>query len=260
VAQDLYASFAPYYDSVYRDVVDYDGDARFLRGAFERLSKVPVRRVLDLGCGTGSHAIALARLGYEVEGLDLSARLLDVARSKAAAEPKLSLRFREGDMSRELPPGPFDAVTSLFGAFACVTDDEAAERVLAGVAKLVPKGGLFVFESWNALGVVEEIAWDTTDLPDGRTVLRLIDTSYDARASVVSLEMDVLVIRGDRIEERFPEPHRLRARTPRETSGLLERHGFELLHVLPSAVEGERSFDEEAPHDELRVLIVARRV
>jgi len=57
--------------------------------------------VLDIGCGQGTQAIRLARAGYQVEGIDLSEELLDVARAAAAAEPRdvqRRLRFEHGDL------------------------------------------------------------------------------------------------------------------------------------------------------------------
>jgi S-adenosylmethionine-dependent methyltransferase len=58
-------------------------------------------RVLDAGCGQGTQAIALARMGHEVVGVDLSNQLLDAARSAAAKEPedvRDRLRFQLGDV------------------------------------------------------------------------------------------------------------------------------------------------------------------
>ncbi|HLI00994.1 MAG TPA: methyltransferase domain-containing protein, partial [Acidimicrobiales bacterium] len=57
--------------------------------------------VLDVGCGQGTQAIRLARRGFHVTGVDLSAELLDVARAAAAAEPdavQQRLTWRRGDL------------------------------------------------------------------------------------------------------------------------------------------------------------------
>jgi SAM-dependent methyltransferase len=82
-------------------------------------------RVLDLGCGTGRHAIALRRRGMRVAGVDSSAKLLALARDRAArvgAFPSWIL----GD-TRELPlrAGSFDAAIYLFNTIGYGTDAEA---------------------------------------------------------------------------------------------------------------------------------------
>lgn len=74
--------------------------------------------ILDAGCGTGEHTIHLARLGYEVVGLDLAANALQRARAKAA-EQDLTPRFELAD-ALDLPPQPrFDTIvdSALFHVF-----------------------------------------------------------------------------------------------------------------------------------------------
>src|SRR3989304_6740337 len=82
-----YGRFAQYYDFIYHSLVDYEGDVDFAERIFRRFMGRRVESVLDLGCGTGHHAIPFARLGYDVTGLDLSTQMLAYARRKARAAP-----------------------------------------------------------------------------------------------------------------------------------------------------------------------------
>jgi SAM-dependent methyltransferase len=107
----------------------------------------PPMRILDLGCGQGRHAIELARRGYRVTGLDLSAYLVEVARRRAEAE-SLQINFVEGDMRRP-PPGPFDAVISLFTAFGYFEQDAENLAVVRAAHDALTPGGLMVLEVIN---------------------------------------------------------------------------------------------------------------
>src|SRR5688500_11967438 len=79
----------------------------------ERAALRQGERVLDLGCGTGNAALAAARLGADVVGVDPAARLLDVARARAAAEG-LSARFEAGSADAiPLPDAAVDVVVSV---------------------------------------------------------------------------------------------------------------------------------------------------
>ena len=86
-----------------------------------RGSARPVRTVLDLGCGTGAHAIRLAQRGYEVTGVDLSESMLAVARERAAATGA------DGSSSSTATSGPsgsgatFDAAICMFAVLGYQT-------------------------------------------------------------------------------------------------------------------------------------------
>lgn len=244
-----YERFAPYYDAVYGQIVDYAGDIEWLDEAWGRHSKVPVRRVLDLGCGTGEHARRImASGGAEVVGVDLSPGLVDLARAKVPGA-----RFHVADMSRELPEGPFDAAISMFGAFCYLPTDADVARMLALLRDRLVPGATFAFETWSPYGWRPEPRWENFDLPDGRRLLRFRDPSFEIADDVFHFSMEHLVMRGDDLEEQFVEEHALRLRTPFATKELIEAHGFEA-----AAVTTPRSFEPPAP-DAFRVMFLARR-
>jgi predicted TPR repeat methyltransferase len=75
--------YANQYDFLYSDK-DYEGECDLLEEISRRYGDGSVCTILDLGCGTGIHAIRLARRGYEVTGVDRSAEMLAKAERKAA--------------------------------------------------------------------------------------------------------------------------------------------------------------------------------
>lgn len=80
-------------------------------GVFDAALGRGTGRALDLGCGTGACALILARLGYDVTGVDGSEGMLAVARA-AAAEDALDIRFIESDiLSAPAPDASFDVIT-----------------------------------------------------------------------------------------------------------------------------------------------------
>jgi SAM-dependent methyltransferase len=100
-----------------------------------------VGRVLDVGCGTGEHALMAAAIGLEATGLDASARALVIARNKAT-ERGLSVRFLEHD-ALELAAlnEQFDAVLDC-GLFHGLEDDERS-RFVDGLRASVPSRGRY---------------------------------------------------------------------------------------------------------------------
>ena len=102
--------------------------------------------VLDVGCGYGRISLPLARAGYEVEGLDLSPNLIEVARMVADAEG-LAVGFTLGSMT-SLPyaADSFDAAVCLWSAFHELLEEDEQVRTVAGIWRVLRPGGLALIE------------------------------------------------------------------------------------------------------------------
>jgi demethylmenaquinone methyltransferase / 2-methoxy-6-polyprenyl-1,4-benzoquinol methylase len=116
---DLFAAVAPRYDLI-NDLQSF-GLHRWWKHRLVRLAEVrPGCRALDLCCGTGDVAFALATAGAEVTGLDFSEPMLSVARRRASRRSteggKTQPTFLQGDaMSLPFPDNSFDVVTISYG-------------------------------------------------------------------------------------------------------------------------------------------------
>lgn len=113
----------------------------FKRRLVEAARIAPGHDVLDLGCGTGTDALALAEAGRRVHGLDLSPEMIARARSRATgdAAARLSFEVRAAEEVGELA-GPFDGAYSDFGALNCAEPGAVGAglaRVLRGGAPVV---------------------------------------------------------------------------------------------------------------------------
>jgi SAM-dependent methyltransferase len=253
-----YGDSAGYYDAIYSGRVDYDGDVEFLLQAFTMFGLGTPRRLLDLGAGTGTHAVLLAQHGIDVDAVDVSEALLRVAEAKVQGEGVAAkVRLHRMDMTRKLPEGEFDAAISMFGAWCYMRTDEEASRMLSMLAHRLPSGGLFVFEFWSPLGWNPQNRWDEADLSDGSRVLRLTRPSLELKDDVYEFELEHVVVKDGRLVADFSEVHGLRLRTPYHTRTLLQRNGFEVLAMTQGAREG-KSFEPPGPN-EFRVMAIARR-
>lgn len=124
------------------------GECDFIESEIGGDRSVPI---LDIGCGTGRHAIELARRGYKVTGVDLSPSQIERARAKAAAAG-VAPDFRVGD-ARALP---FDAEFGLAvmiceGAFPLMETDEMNFEILRGASRALRPGGKLIMTTLNGL-------------------------------------------------------------------------------------------------------------
>lgn len=119
----------------------------------------PPGRALDLGCGTGTNAIFLAKNGWQVTGVDFARRALRIARSKAKTTG-VQIDFRYADVSRlNRLSGKFDLVLDI-GCFHALTPS-AKTRYLANLDQLLSVEGVFMIytflctPSQQGIGMVE---------------------------------------------------------------------------------------------------------
>jgi SAM-dependent methyltransferase len=135
-----------------------DGNYSLVARELEPIAEVAVgragvasgQRVLDVGCGTGNAALAAARRGALVTGVDPASGLLELARSRAR-EAGLDVEFLEGDAGDlRIAHGPFDVALSVFGVIFA----SDAGRAARGMIEAVRPGGVVVVTTWLPLGPI----------------------------------------------------------------------------------------------------------
>jgi ubiquinone/menaquinone biosynthesis C-methylase UbiE len=164
----------------------------------------PEMKILDVGCGTGRHAINLATKGYKnITGVDLSPGLIKAAR-EVAKEKNVPVDFRVCD-ARELPfENEFDAALCLCeGAFGLLENDAENYKVLRAVHKALKKQGTFILTTLNLFR----------------------DAEFDPMTCRVSMEMEIARKDGQRKVINCSD----RSYSFPELKWVLEQLGFEVI-------------------------------
>jgi SAM-dependent methyltransferase len=144
-------------------------------------------RVLDLGCGTGRLALALAHAGYSVTGVDPARPMLDVARRKKGADTVTWIEGTAGNVETDA----FDIALMTAHVSQFLVDDDAWAATLADLARALVPGGRLAFDTrdpaaegwrkWNSVESRKEVL-----LPDGRGLLAWIEVT-DVEDGLVSI-------------------------------------------------------------------------
>jgi SAM-dependent methyltransferase len=143
-------AYARYYDLLYKDK-EYRKEAGYIHRLLARDARRAPGSLLEVGCGTGKHAMAFAQKGYAVQGIDLSPGMLRDAKERCALsrDPRIrNISFKRAD-ARTFDLGhTFDAVVSLFHVMSYQTSDDDLHNVFARVRRHLKRGGLFLFDCW----------------------------------------------------------------------------------------------------------------
>lgn len=247
----MYNEFARFY--VRGDWPRYSAQmARMLPGVLEHFGLWP-GKVLDLACGEGTFAVAMAKRGLRVTGVDLSPEMLDIAREQAAKEG-LEVRFLQQDMRSLRLRARFDLVTCWFDSLNYLLEIDDLEQAFTGVSRVLDKNGLFIFD----VNTIRALAVEWVREPcyvhlNSRDLFLASVPRYNPSARMASLHITGFV-RENEGWLRVDEVHRERGYTLKEIRQCLKRAGLRELACWASLDRMDRPRRSTA-----RVWFVARR-
>ncbi len=191
----VFGDYSRYYNLLYRDK-DYTAEADFVLEAFARQGCAP-RTLLDLGCGTGKHALCLARHGVAVTGVDMSATMLDMGRAELATlpapRPEPLPELLPGDARSVRLGRTFDAVSSLFHVMSYQNTEQDALAMLETAKTHLSPGGLFLFDFWYGPGVLTDppVAREKRMEDDQIVVNRQARPKHNVNNNLVAVHYDI---------------------------------------------------------------------
>lgn len=229
----VFGTYGEYYDIFYGDK-DYEQECDFIQEIFKVYSEIPVKSILDAGCGTGGHSIPLALRGYKVTGIDASPVMIKQAKGKARkADANItfhSLDIRDFNLKRK-----FDACISMFAVLDYLTETGDILRALRSIRRHLKPDSIFTFDFWNGLAVLRilpSVRVKTVER-EGVKVFRTVHPELDTLHHICTSRYHVLVTQGGTIIDEFEETHEVRYLFPQEIAHYLDDAGFELLKFCP---------------------------
>jgi cyclopropane fatty-acyl-phospholipid synthase-like methyltransferase len=204
----------------------------------------PHATVLDVPCGSGRHSLPLARVGFTVTGIDLSAAALSRARERAASEG-LDARFECSNMLDLKVDAPCDALVCLGNSLGYF-EPSLTHRLLLKFASAVRSGGRLILDTSICAESLLPLASERTfSFPGGTYEQQIV---YDVERSIIKTCAQ-LTLNGERHELRYQHF----VMTSGELVRIVRSAGFEIVGLYGDA--DDAPFRPGSP----RLLLVAAR-
>jgi SAM-dependent methyltransferase len=242
----FFNGYAPHYDGE----IFTKNTAEEIPFLLEELRLPEGGTILDMGCGTGRHAVALAKLGFRVTGVDISHSMLTVARTRAE-KAGVTVRWIESDARDFTATERYDGVICLCEGALCLlgsADDpfERDLRILKNIYDALKPEARFITTVLNACRAIRAACDD--DVMSGR---------FDPVTLIERSEVEILRAGEGKGEGQKKVPVRERLYTPAEFVRMLRQIGFRVDHVFSGTAGTWRR--EPVKLDEIEFMVIARR-
>lgn len=215
----MFTKSAALYDAIYY-WKDYETESGRLHEIVQYYKQSSGKDLLDVACGTGGH-IPYLKKHYAIEGLDLDAELLKVARNHA---PELT--FHHADMRDFRLDKRFDVVVCLFSSIGYVKTIESMRHTVKNFARHIKSGGVVIVEPWLHPGDLRFDAAHATFVDEPKLkISRMNHTTVEGNIS--TLHFHYLVGTPHDVSY-FTETHELGLFTHQEYLGAFMDAGFDV--------------------------------
>lgn len=223
-----FQEYSKYYDLLYKDK-DYFGEAETIHTLIQQFAP-GAKALLEVGSGTGKHALFFAEMGYNVLGIEPSKDMFGLAK----LHENNRVHFQNTSISNFTSAEPFDAAVALFHVVSYLNENEELIRSFKRVHDSLSTGGIFLFDVWFTPAVL-------TQLPEKRTkeiknedltIVREAIPEIDWKKNIVTVNYNIdLTTKKDGSQHHFSEKHLMRHFGIPELRLVAEQTGFEMIHV-----------------------------
>lgn len=244
-----YSAFARYYDSLTANI-DYRKRAEYFHAIINKFHQTNGNILLDLACGTGSISEEMAKLGYDVIGVDCSDEMLGIALDKKF-DNNSNIQYLCQDMRRLDMFGSMDITICALDSINHLANIEDVRKVFENVAFFSEPDALFIFDV-NTLYKHRNILADNTFTYETDEVYCIWENTLVPETDEVKMNLEFFELEENGLYSRSSDSFSEKAYSESDIEKLLAETGFEILGKY-----GDDTFSSPAP-DCQRIVYAVR--
>jgi SAM-dependent methyltransferase len=218
-----FSEYAKYYDQIYSDK-NYKAEAQYI----SKILKKKNLEILEIGCGSGEHAVRLHKLGYKLIGVDSSGKMISIAKRK---NKKIIFLKRDGRYFRSKKK--FDAIILLFHVINFFKSQRELNSFFLNSAYNLKKNGVIIFDFINLNALKEHHPTKKKkiiNLKKEQFLIRKTFPTFNNVTKIFTIKFKILIYQSKSLIKQFLEIHRLKIHSEKELKKSYESY-FRLFKV-----------------------------
>ncbi|MBZ2165529.1 class I SAM-dependent DNA methyltransferase [Methanobacterium spitsbergense] len=213
----LYKKFAVYYDKIYKNV-DYAGESEFINWAVNKHKTSSGFEIMDMACGTGSHAKILKN-SFKVTGVDINEDMIKIAQDKVPEADFIIGNMKDLNIGKK-----FDVIICIFSAIHYNRDLKELDITLTNFYNHMKDGGILIYDlSFNTENWIEGLVSLDTVVEDKLKIARMCQSQL--KNGIFNANF-VFLVKDDGKFDFDIDEHELGVFKINDVSDLMEKIGF----------------------------------
>ena len=235
-----------YYDDIYNKK-GYVTESEFIE------TNSNINKLLDVGCGTGTHLESLYKSGRIFYGVDLSEEMIRYANDKLNDNNDIScihssiVNFKEDNN--------FDTIISMFNVVNHILNLDELDKYFKSISELLLNGGTFIFDCFNGASVFKDKPKDfskgiVSELPGGEYIMNCI-SDFDPMTSYLKINNNIKVYHLEDLVDEFDYSIDVTVWTPKLLRDLIEKYNMKVSKIVSNS-----DYNKDATLDDYKITFV----
>jgi len=225
---EIFSKYADYYDALYKDK-NYSKESEYIEKIINKFAGKKLN-ILELGCGSGSHAFILQKKGHNIVAVDRSKKMINLAKKK---DKYNKIKFLTKDLTKFVSKKKFDVIILLFHVINFLPTKKDLEIFSKNSSKNLKKNGIIVFDFINYDGVVSDKPQKKIKIVNQKNlrIIRETEPELIQDKNLLNIKFKMIIKKKNCIVDEFQETHKLKIHSILNIKKLFNSN-FKLINIF----------------------------